>query len=83
MTIPKALPWWLYDPRVRDLDLDDERLPKVHGAIMKDKRGSCSLHTKPSIVTWQNYAIGSCGSRVLKSSSGAAPASLESCVLDR
>lgn len=37
MSVPKALPWWLYDPRVRDLDLDDERLPDIHSAIMKDK----------------------------------------------
>jgi SAM-dependent methyltransferase len=38
MIMPNQLPCWLYEPRVLGLDLDDERLPEVHSAIMNDKK---------------------------------------------
>jgi SAM-dependent methyltransferase len=38
MSTYDQLPWWLYEPRVRGVDLDDDRLPDIHASIMKDKR---------------------------------------------
>ena len=38
MSTYDQLPWWLYEPRVRGIDLDNDRLPDIYAAIMKDKR---------------------------------------------